>query len=47
MKKMTIKEPRKFKCENYYRQIGFTKKSQLLFNETSENKIYYQLQLNL
>ena len=35
---MTIKELRDFIYENYYRQIGFSKKKQLLFSQTLEQK---------
>ena len=45
-KKMTIKEPKDFIYENYYRQIGFPKESSNHSMKHQKKKIYYCLQVN-
>ena len=44
IKRMTVNEVNDFIFENYYKQIRFPKRKQLLFRETFEKKICYYLQ---
>ena len=47
LQKMTLKDLREFIFENYYKQISFTKKRQLLLAEKSKKTYLVLFAINL